>query len=60
MQNPRDYTDGRFKLGYKLPACSYFDGRATVCPDFALLRESKGNNYWVSRGGRRLHTPLSE
>lgn len=59
MQDPRDYADGRLKLGYKLPACAYFDGRTTVCPDFAQLRDSKGNNYGVSRGGRRQHTPLS-
>ncbi|MGN0028441.1 MAG: transposase [Marinilabiliaceae bacterium] len=43
-----DHTDGRYKLGYKLLACAYFDGRSTVCPDFALLRESKRNNYGLS------------
>ena len=28
--------------------CLYFDGEYTICPDFALLRESKGNNYGLS------------
>lgn len=52
-----DHTDGRFKLGYKLLACAYFDGRSTVCPDFALLRESKGNNYGLSEADvRSQHT----
>ena len=46
----RDHTDGRYKLGYKLLACAYFDGKSTICPDFALLRESKRNNYGLSDG----------
>ena len=45
-----DHTDGRYKLGYKLLACAYFDGKSTICPDFALLRESKRNNYGLSDG----------
>ena len=45
-----DHTDGRHKLGYKLLACAYFDGESTICPDLALLRESKRNNYGLSDG----------